>query len=137
MFPVESLPAAYLEERSAADQERFAKLQQEAMQRAQDQQKRLQQPQSQQQQQQQRIPTPHNITQQLLQRPPLSRPNSSGVLGNIFQGFVKAASASPSPCQSTCTTPTPGQAKQITTAELERIVAEQKRDADICAMPVW
>ena len=130
MFPVESLPAAYLEERSAAEKERFAKLQQEAMQRAQDQQKRVQS-------MQQRIPTPQNITQQLLQRPPLSRPNDSGVLGNIFQGFVKAASASPSPCQSTCTTPTPGQARQISTAELERIVAEQKRDADIVCWPVF
>ncbi|TKA71297.1 hypothetical protein B0A55_07588 [Friedmanniomyces simplex] len=99
---MDHLPPSYIEERLAADEaKRLAAQQQEAMQ------------QKAQQAQRQPQATPRNLTQALLQRPPLSRPNSSGFLGGIYQGF----------------------AKQVTSAEMEKLIAEQKRDADICAMP--
>ncbi|KAK5116164.1 hypothetical protein LTR62_008490 [Meristemomyces frigidus] len=134
MFPGEMMPASYIEDRTAADDAaRFAKLQQEAMRRAQEQQKATQA-----QQQQQRTPyTPQNLTQQLLSRQPMASPGSSGLMGNIFQGFVRAASASPSPSQSQCTTPTPAQSHtmQITVAEMERRMKEKERDAQVACMP--
>jgi len=120
---MDHLPPTYIEERLAADEaKRLAALQQEAIQQ------RAQQAQKQQ-------ITPRNLTQALLQRPPLSRPNSSGFLGGIYQGFVRAASASPSPLPSPgatpCATPPPGQVKPVMSAEAEKLIAEQKRDADI------
>ncbi|KAK3625433.1 hypothetical protein LTR56_020436 [Elasticomyces elasticus] len=121
------LPPTYIEERLAADEaKRLAALQQEMLQH------------KAQQAREQQI-TPRNLTQALLRRPPLSRPNSSGVLGGIYQGFVKAASAGPSPLVSPlstpCATPPPGMNKQVNSAEMERLIAEQKRDADIQLKP--
>ena len=125
MFSVESFPAAYCEERAAADDvKRAAGKQQELV-------KKIQgtTPQAQQS-------APKNLTQAYLQRPPLSRPNSSGFLGNIFQGFVRAASTSPSSSQS----PTPvrgdvqgaiGVNATTLTAEMEKLRAERMRDVDI------
>ncbi|KAI5365085.1 hypothetical protein Slin15195_G046220 [Septoria linicola] len=132
MFPVESIPAAYHEEREAADSaKRLAHLQQQqakaqaasvaaALRNAQQ---------------------DKASTQTLLQRPPLSRPASTTVLGNIFQGFVRS-SQSPPPARgaaSGCTTPvTTPPAKLITQADLERQMAERKRDADIVgSSPGW
>ncbi|KAK0250698.1 hypothetical protein LTS09_014247 [Friedmanniomyces endolithicus] len=120
---MDHLPPTYIEERLAADEaKRLAALQQEAIQ------------QRAQQAKQQQI-TPRNLTQALLQRPPLSRPNSSGFLGGIYQGFMRAASASPSPLPSPgptpCATPPPGQVKPVMSVEAEKLIAEQKRDADI------
>ncbi|EMC94270.1 hypothetical protein BAUCODRAFT_36738 [Baudoinia panamericana UAMH 10762] len=131
MFPGDSMPAIYFEERSADQKLKFERQQQEAMQKAQ---RHLQAPQPQK-------PAPQNLTQAILQRPPLSRPVSTGVFGNIFQGFVKVASPISSPAHSPCATPMPGQAKELQAVniskEMEKLIAEQKRDADICAMPTW
>lgn len=77
---------------------------------------------------------PHNLTQAMLQRPSLSRPASSGFLGNVYQGFVRAAhSAPPSHHGSTVTTPTFEKAEPVMklTPEMEKMIAEKKRDADI------
>ncbi|KAK5119812.1 hypothetical protein LTR85_007138 [Meristemomyces frigidus] len=140
MFPAESFPAAYCEERAAADEvKRVARQQhQEAAKKTQ----AAASPQTQSTQ----LATPQNLTQAFLQRPPLTRPNSSGFLGNIFQGFVRAASASPSSSSSSSQSATPvtGDAKGAMgvnamrlTAEMEKLKAEQNRDTDICAMPSW
>lgn len=109
MFPADSLPAAYYEERAAAEQ--------------------LQRAASEQQGDTQKTSTAStsSLGQALMQRPPISRPNSSGLLGNLFQCIVKPGSMTPSPCA----TPMPGQAKQIAATEMERLIAEQKRDTDI------
>lgn len=119
MFPVDTIPAHYYEERQAADQaKRLAKLQEQQIQeRAQAAQKAAH---------------PQNLTQALLQRPPLSRPVSSSVLGNIFQGFVKAASQQNSPVMSPAMSPaTTPSAKVMTREEHEALIAEKKRDGDI------
>ena len=94
--------------------------------------------------------TPQSTTQAILQRPSLTRPNS--VLGNIFQGFVRAASATPSASPSMSSSP--AQAKTPTggngngasgvnaaslSAEIEKLKAERMRDVDIvcCALPPY
>ena len=125
MFSVESFPATYCEERAAADDaKRTAGKQQEMVKKAQE---TTSQPQQ---------SAPQNLTQAYLQRPPLSRGNSAGFLGNIFQGFVRAASTSPSTSQS----PTPvrgdvqgtvGVNATTLTAEMEKLRAERMRDVDI------
>ncbi|KAK4544176.1 hypothetical protein LTR36_004386 [Oleoguttula mirabilis] len=126
MFPADSFPAAYCEERAAADEvKHIARQQQEAFKKTQA---------SASQAQSAQPATPQNLTQAYLQRPPLTRPNS--VLGNIFQGFVRAASTSPASSQAA--TPTTGDVKGARgvnptslTAEMEKLRAEQSRDTDI------
>ncbi|KAM3418052.1 hypothetical protein BST61_g6258 [Cercospora zeina] len=132
MFPIDSIPAAYHEEREAADAaRRLAHIQQQqakaqaaavagALKNAQDKQ------------------CPQSFAQQ---PPPLSRPASTTVLGSIFQGFVRT-SQSPPPAKgsiSGCSTPvTTPPAKIITQADIERQMAERKRDADIVgSSPGW
>ncbi|CAK1365664.1 hypothetical protein CB0940_09849 [Cercospora beticola] len=132
MFPVDSLPAAYHEEREAADaarrlahiQQQQAKAQAAAVAGA-----------------LKNASQDKPCTQSLLQQPQLSRPASTTVLGNIFQGFVRS-SQSPPPAKgsiSGCSTPvTTPPAKIITQADIERQMAERKRDADIVgSSPGW
>lgn len=126
MFPVDTLASSYCEERAAADEaSRIMKQEQEAA-------KKTQQPAQ---------AAPQNLTQAFLQRPPLSRPGSSGFLGNIFQGFVKAAATTPPMSQSA--TPTTSNVEDAAgvnptslKAEIEKLRAEQMRDADYvrCAL---
>ncbi|KAK5134790.1 hypothetical protein LTR08_006165 [Meristemomyces frigidus] len=131
MFSVESFPATYCEERAAADEvKRTTMQQQEPAKKTQ-----VATPQPQQS-------VPQNLTQAYLQRPPLSRPNSSGFMGNIFQGFVRAASTTPPSSQSS--TPVSGDVRGAVgvnpttlTAEMEKLRAERMRDVDICSMPTW
>lgn len=134
MFPVDSLPASYYEEREAADsakrlahiQEQHAKAQAQAAASAQNGQ------------------TTQRPSATCLQRPQMSRPVSSSVLGNIFQGFVKAASQSPpsapgKDCGHASGTSTPAHtppAKVTTQAELEKMMERQK-DADIVSFRAW
>ncbi|EME42858.1 hypothetical protein DOTSEDRAFT_132131 [Dothistroma septosporum NZE10] len=132
MFPVDSLPATYYEEREAADvAKRHVMLQR-----------------------QQAKPQPEagassspcsDKPQPSLQRPPMSRPPSSSVLGNIFQGFVKSRNNSPPPahgqgksCSSGTTTPTKTPPTNIMTkAQIAEMLAEQKRDEDIVGFRAW
>lgn len=130
MFPVDSLPTAYCEERSAAEAARLAARQQEEVLRK-----------AQQAKQQPQQLEPQNLTQAVLQRPQLARPGA-GVMGNIFQGFVRAASASPSRSPSHTPAPTPSQEKSASASmaavseEMEKYIAEKKRDADIVSIQV-
>jgi hypothetical protein len=112
MFPVDVFPPVYCEER-LKDTEAKRKLEQE--QAAKQAMVAQQQPQATQR------PQGHSLTQALLQRPPLSRPVSSAVLGNIWQGFVSAKSAHATP------TPAQGGAAPGLTPEQ----AEKMREADI------
>jgi ATPase subunit of ABC transporter with duplicated ATPase domains len=97
--------------------------------------------QSQQQIQNQQHVRPQALGQAFMQRPNLSRSTSSQtVLGNILQGFgsrpnmQRSASGIATPVRTPLMTPN----KNTTQAELEAaMLAERKRDADICAMPVW
>jgi hypothetical protein len=142
MYTIDSLPTPYFEERSAA----------EAAQRAQEQNAKAQ-----------AISVAAALkasssqhggsearAQKLLQhqRPPLSRPVSTGgggVLGNIFQGFVRTTSQSPPPSGSkgaasgSSTPVTTPPAKVVTQADLERMMAEQqKKHVDyIGSSPGW
>nr|POE86636.1 hypothetical protein CFP56_46820 [Quercus suber] len=88
---------------------------------------------------------PQNPTQAFLQRPPLLRPNSTGFFGNLHQGFLRAATSSPTPSQqfpksapvsgsstpSNATTPNKEVNHAKLTAQMEKYIAEQKRDADM------
>nr|POE72934.1 hypothetical protein CFP56_30873 [Quercus suber] len=88
---------------------------------------------------------PQNPTQAFLQRPPLLRPNSTGFFGNLHQGFLRAANNSPTPSQqfpksapvsgtstpSNATTPNKEVSHAKLTAQMEKYIAEQKRDADM------
>jgi hypothetical protein len=125
MFPIDSIPAAYHEEREAADSgKRLAHIQQQqakvhaaqvaaALKAAQQAQPTTQQPSA--------------------QRPPLTRPVSSTVFGNIFQGFVRSAQSTPQArsIASGSTTPitTPPE-KVVTQAELDRALAHAQKMAD-------
>ena len=95
MFPVETLPAQYCEEREAA--RKLANEQKSAADAA-----RVKAP----------LATQHaspGSLAQALQPQPLSRPGSSSVLGSIFQNFKKANSAplSPAPSATPSRTQTP------------------------------
>lgn len=132
MFPVDSLPATYYEEREAAEvAKRLATLQQ----------------------QQAKAHTetcaPSSTTsdkqQSCLQRPQMSRPPSSSVLGNIFQGFVRSRNNSPPPAHGqdkssssgACTPTNTPPAKFMTKAQIAETLAEKKRDEDIVGFRAW
>lgn len=129
----ESFPASYCEERAAADEAKRAVRQvQEPAKETRPSITRTQSAQP---------STPQNLGLPLLRRPPLTRPNSSGFMGNIFQG-LRAASTSASSSQSV--TPTKGDVKgamgvnaKSLTAEMEKLRAEQNRDADIVCCPIY
>lgn len=76
---------------------------------------------------------PHNPPQILPQRPNLSRPAPTGLLGNFFQGFTLAATNPPRDLQSKSAGNSPTTEK----SEIEAMIAEKKRDADIVCMPTW
>ncbi|CAK4033133.1 Hypothetical predicted protein [Lecanosticta acicola] len=136
MFPVDSLPASYYEEREAAEAAKRLALLQEQHAKA--------------QAQATAVSSAANGQTQLrpsaacLQRPQISRPASSSVLGNIFQGFVKAASQNPpqppsKDCGHASGSSTPAHtppAKIMTQAELEKMMERQK-DADIVNFRPW
>ncbi|QIX02541.1 hypothetical protein AMS68_008058 [Peltaster fructicola] len=115
MFPAEFLNASYLEEQAAARQQREAAKMQNTL----------------------SVPatststpattrptTPANAT---IQSKPL------GLLTNIFQGLVKATTFDPQELQCKSTSSSPGCEK----SELEALIAERKRDADICSLRPW
>ena len=180
MFPIDSLPAQYFEEREAAETaKRLARLQQqnEQIQRSASQTPTLPElhgavaphtslpssssslpynksPSSSSNSIPFAPPLPPALLHHHQQRPPLHRPESSGFLGNIFQGFVRAASQSPrlpnntepplppNASRSGASTPAAPICVQrrttMTQAELDAWVAEKKRDADIvsfCPVP--
>lgn len=137
MFPVDSLQAAYYEEREAAETaKRLARIQEQHAQTqaasvaaavAGASAKKT-------------LPSSAAFSN----RPDMARPASSSVLGSIFQGFVRAASQSPPPApgnQSTSGTSTPvttPPAKVMTQAEIEAtMAAEKSRDADIVGFRAW
>lgn len=123
MFPVDTLHAQYTEEREAAEEaKRLAKLQEQQVKA-------------------QTSPRPNSLSQVFSQRPEMSRPASSSVLGNIFQGFVRATSQPPSERTIASGTSTPCQtppAKVMTQADIDAaMAAERKRDADIVSFRAW
>ncbi|KAK4501157.1 hypothetical protein PRZ48_006963 [Zasmidium cellare] len=123
MFPVDSFSAQYFEEREAAEEaKRLARLQQQHATA-------------------QTSPRPNNLSSVFSQRPEMSRPSSSSVLGNIFQGFVRATSQPPSERSCASGTSTPCQtppAKVMTQADIEAaMTAERKKDADIVSFRAW
>jgi hypothetical protein len=114
MMPIDVFPPSYCEERSREYEEK-RKQKEEALKQAQA-------------QSAQHVPQPTHIkslAQALPQRPALSRPNSSGFLSNLFQGFRQPIAPQPS---SGATTP---QLKDTIDAAKEH--AERMREADICA----
>ncbi|KAK4621316.1 hypothetical protein CLAFUW4_06637 [Fulvia fulva] len=132
MFPVDSLPATYYEEREAAEvAKRLAALQQ---QQAQSQTQTCASP-----------STASDKPQACLRRPQMSRPPSSSVLGNIFQGFVRSRNNSPPPSHAqdstspsgTCTPTSTPPVKIMTKAQIAEMLAEKKRDEDIVGFRAW
>jgi len=118
MFPGDYLPSVYCEDRAAADEaKRLARLQQEhALQQAQ---KVASQKGAQMQNQ--------NLNQ-----------STSGLLGTFVQGLMpgfgpRSATTSPSQSQASTPLPTPRQEKTAASMseEMEKLIAEKKRDADI------
>lgn len=130
MFPVETLPAHYVEERVAAEKARrlAEKQQEEAMrQQAQALTQSTQQTPS-------KTPTPASVAQAL--QAPTSRPGPS-VLANIFQGFVRSRTYTSTP-PSVASSCVPSRAQtpmvQTRTPEQEKSEAEalaDKRDMGI------
>lgn len=132
MFPVDSIPAQYFEEREAAEvakrmarmQEQQAKAQGAAVQAA------LNEPRA------QRPQAPRSLSQAHLQA--MRSPASSTVFGNIFNGFAKGSSPAKSATSGTTTPVTTPPAKITTQADIERLMAERKRDADyVGSSPGW
>jgi len=126
MFPVETLPAHYVEERVAAEKaRRLAEQQQEEAMRQQG------QAQAQSQAQQQTIsktPTPASVAQAL--QAPTSRPGPS-VLANIFQGFVRSRkyTSTPPSVASSCV-PSRAQTPMVQTRTPEQEKSEAEALAD-------
>ena len=128
MFPVETLPAQYCEEREAA--RKLAEEQKRAAEAAHD-----QAPVATQQ------ASPASLAQALQPRP-LSRPGSSSVLGSIFQNFKRVNSGPLSPAVSTAPSATPSRAQTPvlqTVTDREKAQCEVvKKDSDqYPALPGW
>ncbi|KAK3707338.1 hypothetical protein LTR37_012182 [Vermiconidia calcicola] len=117
MFPIETLPSQYYEERAAAVEaaRQLAQQQKEAAVQA----------------------------QNSAPAATLPRPGSSSVLGNIFQGFAKRASSTPaSSGTATPVAPATQAAQKLSLErekrEMEALLAEMHRDTDrYCALPSW
>jgi hypothetical protein len=91
MYGIDSLPPSYYEERLAADHASRLAARQSAhlaaqARRLEEQKAHLATCPS----QKSSMPCPQNLTQALLQRPALSHSGSNGIMGGIFQGFVRA-----------------------------------------------
>lgn len=71
-------------------------------------------------------PCPKTLTTALLNRQQTTRP-SGGFFGNIIQGFSRANSGTVTPSLTRMPTP----AREKSQAEIDALIAEQKRDADI------
>ena len=123
MFPGDYLPTVYCDDRVAADEaNRLARLQQEHVLK-----------------QAQKVASAQAQNQKLNQPVPVSA--SSGLLGTFVQGFMPGfgtRSATASPCNSQAPTPVPTPRQEKTAAslseEMEKLVAERKRDADIVSL---
>ncbi|KAF2721117.1 hypothetical protein K431DRAFT_303764 [Polychaeton citri CBS 116435] len=133
MFPVDSLPPQYCEDRIAADKAKRDMERQRQLVALEEAAKQIHQITSQQRHQQQQPSSLSDAMRQ--QRPPLSRPASSSFLGNVFQGFVKARSSPPT--TPSTRTPSPSNQKQLgdgfpTAAGSKKPVdsTEQKRKRD-------
>lgn len=75
-----------------------------------------------------------NLTQAMFQHSSNQRPTSSGFLGTVYQGFMRASgSAASSQPASAVTTPTNEKCEPLmkTRGYTEKEIAEKKRDADI------
>lgn len=132
MFGPEYIPATYLEERLAAE-----KLKQEEDEKRQRQEQASKQPHAPGQ------PTPSSLNQVFSQRPCVSRPGSSTVLGGIYHSLVKtragresATSTPSSSCRgSRDQTPTPCSEREMS-AEQKREWEEKWREIDmVCYTP--
>ncbi|KAM0723672.1 hypothetical protein Q7P37_000660 [Cladosporium fusiforme] len=132
MFPVESLHPLYTEEKSAknaamrAAQEQ-ALIAQSAMTSCASTPALTPSTSAPQQSQRSQGPCPQTLTTALLNRQQQA-PRPSGFFGNIIQGFSRTNSGTATPCL-TRAAPTP--LKEKTQAEVEAVIAERKRDADI------
>lgn len=141
MFPVETLPAQYFEERAAAAEaaRKLAMEQKEAAAKAAAQQ-------AAQYQTQQRQSRPQPFAQVPLSAaalsqafpPPLAQTATNGVLSNIFQGLVRRHT-SPVSSLASSRSHTPGAHARMSEQERREAeaLAELKRDTDICAAPGW
>ncbi|KAK3712112.1 hypothetical protein LTR37_009203 [Vermiconidia calcicola] len=116
MFPIETLPSQYYEERAAAAEaaRQLAQQQKEAAVQA----------------------------QNSAPAATLPRLGPSSVLGNIFQGFAKRASSTTSSGTATPVAPATQAAQQLSSErekrEMEALLAEMHRDTDrYCALPSW
>lgn len=69
-------------------------------------------------------PCPKTLTTALLNRQQAARPS---FFGNLIQGFSKPTSGAVTPCLTRAATP----AREKTQAEIDALIAEKKRDADI------
>lgn len=69
-----------------------------------------------------------------LQRPPLSRPTSSSLFGNLIQGF-KSPAASRAPSRAPSPSPSASAPKDAAGASAPRDQAEKMREADIVCHP--
>ncbi|EME82165.1 uncharacterized protein MYCFIDRAFT_211559 [Pseudocercospora fijiensis CIRAD86] len=131
MFPIDSMQAQYFEEREQAEaakrlahiQEQRAKAQTAAVQSA------LNEPRA------QRSQAPRSLSHAHLQ--PMTSPNSSTVLGNIFHGFARGTSPAKSASSGSSTPATTPPVKVMTQADIERMM-EKKKDADyVGSSPGW
>lgn len=126
VFPVDSIPAVYHEEREAADSaKRQAHIQQQqAKLHAAQVAAALKAPAAEQAKPSANTPP---------QRPQLTRPVSSTVFGNIYQGFARSSQSTPQPrsiASGSSTPVTTPPAKVVTQAELERDMARAQKLAD-------
>lgn len=133
VFPVESLHPLYTEEQSARNAARRAAQQQALAQSAASScaSSPALTPSTSAPQQSQRSqgPCPQTLTTALLNRQQHA-PRPSGFFGNIIQGFSRTNSGTATPCLTRITTP----GKEKSQAEMEAMIAEQKRDADIVSI---
>lgn len=125
VFPVDSIPAVYHEEREAADSaKRQAHIQQQqAKVHAAQVAAALKAPAAEQAKPSANTPP---------QRPQLTRPVST-VFGNIYQGFARSSQSTPQPrsiASGSSTPVTTPPAKVVTQAELERDMARAQKLAD-------
>lgn len=72
-------------------------------------------------------PCPKTLTTALLNRQQTARPS---FFGNLIQGFSKPNSGAVTPALTRTSTP----AKEKTQAEIDALIAEKKRDADIVSL---
>ncbi|KXT15623.1 hypothetical protein AC579_5859 [Pseudocercospora musae] len=132
MFPVDSMQAQYFEEREQAEAaKRLAHIhEQQANAHATAVHSALNESRP------QRPHAPPSLSHAHLHS--LTSPQSSTVLGNIFQGLARGTSPAKSASSGTSTPVATPPAKIMTQADIERMMMEKKKDADyVGSSPGW